>query len=168
MNFSKFLRTPFLQNTSGNLFCNESTYQFDSSFGVSTPPPHTKSKYCCNDPVFLQGTFILKSPQALLISTVRSLDNLVVIKTQIVVPQNLKVSDFRGVKYNDAETNTYQFVGSINFEGSSTNTAKNSVISPNFLVWKFCGKTQFLHGFGRIARNYAETVPFHKISIPES
>ena len=45
-------------------------------------------------------------------------------------------------------------------------TAKNTVISPNFLVWKFCGKAQFPNSFGRIARNYAETVPFHKISIP--
>ena len=29
------------------------------------------------------------------------------------------------------------------------NTAKNTVISPNFLVWEFCGKVQFLHSFGR-------------------
>ena len=36
-------------------------------------------------------------------------------------------------------------------------TAKNTEISPNFLVWKFCGKAQFPHSFGRIARNYAET-----------
>ena len=28
-------------------------------------------------------------------------------------------------------------------------TAKNTVISPNFLVWKFCGKAQFPHSFGR-------------------
>ena len=41
-----------------------------------------------------------------------------------------------------------------------------TVISANFLVWKFCGKVQFLHSFGRIAQNYAETVPFHKISTP--
>ena len=26
-------------------------------------------------------------------------------------------------------------------------TAKNTVISPNFLVWKFCGKAQFPHSF---------------------
>ena len=39
---------------------------------------------------------------------------------------------------------------------------KNIVISPNFLVWKFCEKAQFPHSFGEIARNYAETVPFHK------
>ena len=26
-------------------------------------------------------------------------------------------------------------------------TAKNTVISPNFLVWKFCGKVQFLQSF---------------------
>ena len=31
-------------------------------------------------------------------------------------------------------------------------TAKNTVISPNFLVWKFCGKAQFPHSFGRISR----------------
>ena len=41
-------------------------------------------------------------------------------------------------------------------------TTQNTVISPNSLVWKFCGKAQFPHSFGRIA----ETVPFHKISIP--
>ena len=37
---------------------------------------------------------------------------------------------------------------------------KNTVISPDFLVRKFRGKVQ------RIARNYAETVPFRKISAP--
>ena len=42
--------------------------------------------------------------------------------------------------------------------------AKNTIISPDFLVRKFWGKAQFPHSFGRIARNYAETVPFHKIS----
>ena len=46
-------------------------------------------------------------------------------------------------------------------------TAKNPVISPNFLVWKFCGKAQFPHSFGRFAPNYAETESFHKISAPE-
>ena len=40
-------------------------------------------------------------------------------------------------------------------------TAQNTVISPNFLMWKFFGKTQFSHSFGRM-----ETVPFKKISIP--
>ena len=33
---------------------------------------------------------------------------------------------------------------------SKTPTAKNTVISPNFLVWKFCGKAQFPQSFGRI------------------
>ena len=28
---------------------------------------------------------------------------------------------------------------------------KNTIISPNFLVWEFCGKTQFPHSFGRTA-----------------
>ena len=45
-------------------------------------------------------------------------------------------------------------------------TAKNTVISPDFLVWKFCGKAQFLDSFGRFARNYAEIVSFRKISAP--
>ena len=44
------------------------------------------------------------------------------------------------------------------------NTAKNTVISPNFLVWTFCGKTQFSHSFEWISQNYEETVPFYKIS----
>ena len=42
-------------------------------------------------------------------------------------------------------------------------TAKNTVISPNFLVWKFCGKVQFPLIFRIFARNYEETVSFHKI-----
>ena len=39
---------------------------------------------------------------------------------------------------------------------------KNTVISPNFLVWKFCGKAQFLQGFAQFTQNYM--VLFHKIS----
>ena len=46
--------------------------------------------------------------------------------------------------------------------------AKNTVISPNFLVWKLCGKAQFPHSFGSIAWNYAETVLFHKIFTPRN
>ena len=42
-------------------------------------------------------------------------------------------------------------------------TAKNTVILLDFLVWKFQGKPQFPYSF---ARNYAETVPFRKISTP--
>ena len=47
-------------------------------------------------------------------------------------------------------------------------TSKNTIILPNFLVWKFCGKAQFPHCFRRIARNFTETVTFHKISKPAS
>ena len=46
----------------------------------------------------------------------------------------------------------------------SKSTAKNTVISLDFLVLKFCGKAQFPHSFGRIVRNYEETVLFRKIS----
>ena len=47
---------------------------------------------------------------------------------------------------------------------SHLSPAKNTVISPNFMVWKFCGRSQFPHSFERIVRNYEETVPFHKSS----
>ena len=30
---------------------------------------------------------------------------------------------------------------------AAEHTAKNTVVTPNFLVWKFCGKAQFLHSF---------------------
>ena len=43
---------------------------------------------------------------------------------------------------------------------------ENTLILPNFLVWKFCRKAQHQHSFGWIAQNYAETVPFRKIPIP--
>ena len=33
----------------------------------------------------------------------------------------------------------------IYFKHNHVNTAKNTVISPNFLVWKFCGNAQFPH-----------------------
>ena len=46
-------------------------------------------------------------------------------------------------------------------------TAKNTVISPNFLVWKFCGKAQFPHSFGRVTRNYGETVHSHTWKLGE-
>ena len=53
-------------------------------------------------------------------------------------------------------------------ESSENYTAKNAVTSPDFVVWKFCGKAQFPHSFGRFARNSAETLPFSKISKPEN
>ena len=61
--------------------------------------------------------------------------------------------------------NFLTFLGGIETEQDIT-VAKNTIISSNFLVWKFCGKAQFPHSLGRIARNYAETVPFHKTSTP--
>ena len=45
---------------------------------------------------------------------------------------------------------------------------KNTAILPNFLMWKFCEMVQFTQSFGRFDRNFAETVPFHIISIPGS
>ena len=45
-------------------------------------------------------------------------------------------------------------------------TTKNTLITPNFLAWKFCRKGQFKQSVRRIARNYVETVPFHKVSTP--
>ena len=34
------------------------------------------------------------------------------------------------------------------------------------ILGKFCEKAQIPHSLGQIAWNYAETVPFHKISTP--
>ena len=81
----------------------------------------TKLKSCCDDLVILQGTFMLESPQVFLISIVRSLDNLVIIKIQIVVPQKLHISNFRRIKHNVVANTSYQFE-SINFEFNSTTT----------------------------------------------
>ena len=36
------------------------------------------------------------------------------------------------------------------------------------MVLKFCGKAQFPHSFGRIARNYAETVLFQNSDTRKS
>ena len=47
---------------------------------------------------------------------------------------------------------------------SPSYTARNVVISPNFLVWKFCRKAQFGHNFEQITRNNAEIVPFRNTS----
>ena len=54
------------------------------------------------------------------------------------------------------------------FKVNGNTTAKNTVILLDFLVWKFCGKAQFPHSFGRITRNNAETVSFRKISTPRN
>ena len=45
-------------------------------------------------------------------------------------------------------------------------TAQNTVISPNFMVWKCYGNAQFLHSFMWFARNSAESMRFHNISTP--
>ena len=60
------------------------------------------------------------------------------------------------------ENNFFTISGNTANNESQGTTVKNTVISPNFLVWKFCGKPQFSHKFEWYARNYAETAPFHK------
>ena len=45
-------------------------------------------------------------------------------------------------------------------------TVQNTVISPKFLVRKFCGTAQFPQSFWQIVWNYVESVPIHKISTP--
>ena len=44
-------------------------------------------------------------------------------------------------------------------------TAKSTVISPDLLVWKFCGKTEFPHSFGRIAKllNQLSAILLHQL-----
>ena len=50
----------------------------------------------------------------------------------------------------------------------NTFAAENTIISPNFLAWKFCEKAQFPHSFGQFAQNCAKTVTFHKTSMPRN
>ena len=71
-------------------------------------------------------------------------------------------SKSHGELFSQAE----RFVFTTLFVCILTITAKNTVMSHDFLMWKFCGKAQFPHSFGRIARNYAETMPCRKISTP--
>ena len=47
---------------------------------------------------------------------------------------------------------------------SSVLTAQNIEVSPNFLLFKFCGSTDFLQSIGWITQKSAEIVRFHKIS----
>ena len=104
-------------------FCNESTNQFEvCPLGSVVLQRSLKSKSWCDNPVILQGTFLLESSQVLHISTVISLDKFAFIKTQIIVPQKLDVFDFREIKHNVVTTNSYQFLGSIHFEGTSRTT----------------------------------------------
>ena len=42
------------------------------------------------------------------------------------------------------------------------NTAQNTAVSPNFMVWKFCGKVQFPH-----TRNCAFPQNFHTMKLGE-
>ena len=44
-------------------------------------------------------------------------------------------------------------------------TEKNTVISPNFLVCKFCGKAQFPHSFGRFAMLFTKNLPFKNVKL---
>ena len=37
---------------------------------------------------------------------------------------------------------------------------KNTAISPNFLVWEFCGKAQFRHSFVQFARKLCRNCAF--------
>ena len=46
-------------------------------------------------------------------------------------------------------------------------SAKNTVISTNFLVWKFYGNAEFPHSFGWFARNYAKLCLFTKFPHQE-
>ena len=47
-------------------------------------------------------------------------------------------------------------------------TTKNTVISPDFLVFKFCGKAQFPYRFGRIVRNYTDLLRIIKTKPVEN
>ena len=46
-------------------------------------------------------------------------------------------------------------------------TAKNPLNSPNILVWKFVGKPQFSHSFGKLSGNCVFPQNFHTIKLVE-
>ena len=46
------------------------------------------------------------------------------------------------------------------------NTVKNTIISPNFLVWKFCWKAEFPHSFRRLSETIRKLCLSTKISTP--
>ena len=48
-----------------------------------------------------------------------------------------------------------------------SNTTNNTVISRNFLIWKFCRKAQFPYSFGRFARNVRKMCLSTKFSNQE-
>ena len=48
-----------------------------------------------------------------------------------------------------------------------SNTTNNTVISRNFLIWKFCRKAQFPYSFGRFARNMRKMCLSTKFSNQE-
>ena len=54
---------------------------------------------------------------------------------------------------------------SVNIITFTRNTAKNTVISFNFLVWKFCEKEQFTQSFGRWGIFRSERWHFTKLSF---
>ena len=56
------------------------------------------------------------------------------------------------------------YISSSLWGSQKLDTAKNTAISSNFLVWQFYVRAQFSQRFGRIAQNCTETVPFHKIA----
>ena len=70
------------------------------------------------------------------------------------------------VTYAMRSSGSDTFLGKTGVKKLFAKTGKNTVISPNFRVPEFCGKSQFRHSFVRFARNYAETAPFQKIAIP--
>ena len=62
----------------------------------------------------------------------------------------------------------FVYISHLNLKSKQTCT-QHSKKCRNFTEFhgvEFCGKAQFPHSFGWIARNYAETVPFHKIFTP--
>ena len=56
----------------------------------------------------------------------------------------------------------------LNSNTKYTNTALNTVISPNFLVWNFFGKAQFPQSFGRFCGSCAFPLNFHTCKSGET
>ena len=75
--------------------------------------------------------------------------NLSINPPTVVIPHCLMLwgnrSGGRGVKI--IFLRKHPFIVMVIYKAQKQLTTKNTVISPNFLVWKFCGKAQFPHSF---------------------
>ena len=81
---------------------------------------------------------LLKQSQLLLILSMKTWSS----TRKLISQYHILIIKFVGIAWENIKAN------------SKIITLKNTVISPNFLVWNFFGKAEFPHSFGRFAPSY--------------